>query len=56
MAIYKCEWCQQDYCGDCTSAEEWQRYCSIKCESEVEIEEKKVEKVLTNSKKRSSIL
>lgn len=32
MATYTCKTCDQDYCGECTTADDWQRFCGKECE------------------------
>lgn len=39
--LAKCENCNQDYCCECTNAEEWAKFCSRQCEEEYQKERKR---------------
>lgn len=44
MAIYKCEFCGENYCGDCgTNAKKCDRFCSEQCEMEADCVQNKSE-------------
>jgi len=36
--IFKCNNCEQMFCGNCTDATEFTLFCSVKCEEEKEKE------------------
>lgn len=38
-SIGKCEYCEQFYCQECTTAREWTRFCGKACEQDFEKEE-----------------
>jgi len=51
--IFKCGYCGEHYCGECSENENWQKFCSSTCEDmyeeEVEREERKSdEKAMQN--------
>jgi hypothetical protein len=31
-SIDTCRWCEQPFCCECSTAKEWARFCSEKCE------------------------
>ncbi len=31
--IGTCEYCNQEYCQECTDAPDWLEYCSVRCET-----------------------
>ena len=38
--IFKCDFCDQHYCGDCSTSEHFSYFCSIECEERQEEEDK----------------
>lgn len=50
--IGKCEWCNQDYCQECTEdVTEWQKFCCSLCEREYNENENKFQKKLNDIEK-----
>lgn len=39
--IYECHYCGDTYCGECSDNDDWEVYCSEKCENEAKDEKSK---------------
>lgn len=50
--IYTCTYCDEVYCGECSTNKDWKNYCSEKCEELARID-KKEEKPKREKKKDS---
>lgn len=46
--IGSCEYCNQDYCQECTEFQGWERFCSPLCRDDQEREDKLSSQLIDN--------
>lgn len=39
-SLFRCAWCDEWYCGECSNHDGWERYCSDGCEKEAKEEKR----------------